>query len=168
MKIQVVGIGSCGCNTVNSICLRGVQGVSFSLVNRADMESYSAGVEKLCIGIDEEHLDVALQPLLADCPQTLIVVAGMGGRYSAKMAAVLCQLHKSVEGSKSIVFATMPFSFEARDKNAEEDLNLVSQYASRVVSFDNNSLRRFPDKSMAEAFRMVDDEVIKIINSVRQ
>lgn len=178
IKIKVIGIGGCGCNIVNSICLKGIPEISFALVNRERLPEYSSEAERFFVDMDEDDLDRVLKPLLvmdaqasrlhfiSNRPQTLIVVAGMGGRYSAKMAAVLCQLHKSVEGSKSIVFATMPFSFEARDKKAEEDLNLVSQYASRVVSFDNNSLRRFPDKSMAEAFRMVDDEVIKIINTL--
>ncbi len=166
--IKLIGIGGCGCNTMNSICLRGMQGISFALVNREKLEMYSADVKKICVGIDEEHMDETLRQLQVDNPQTLIVVAGMGGRYSAKVAAALCRLHKSVEGSQSIAFVAMPFSFEARNRKATEDLALVSQYASRVVTFDNNSLKQILDKSMADAFRMVDDEVIKIIDSVRR
>lgn len=44
--IKLIGIGGCGCNTVNSICLRGMQGISFALVNREKLEMYSADVKK--------------------------------------------------------------------------------------------------------------------------
>lgn len=59
----------------------------------------------------------------------------------------------------------MPFSFEHRDAKAAEDIALVSQQATQVITFDNNDLRQLPDIPVHDAFRQVDDEVVKVIES---
>jgi cell division protein FtsZ len=176
IKIKIIGIGGCGCNIVNSICLNGMSEVSFTLVNRERLSDYSSEAGKILVSMDEENLDKTLSPLLTvgahvSCrhlfqnhPQTLVVVAGMGGKYSARIAAALCRLHKA-RGARSVAFVTMPFSFEHKDAKAAEDLALVSQQATQVITFDNNTLYQLPDIPVHDAFRQVDDEVVKVIES---
>lgn len=102
IKIKVIGIGGCGCNIVNRIYLNGMSEVSFALVNRERLPEYSSEAERFFVDMDEDDLDRVLKPLLvmdaqasrlhfiSNRPQTLIVVAGMGGKYSARIAAALC------------------------------------------------------------------------------
>lgn len=176
IKIKVIGIGGCGCNIVNSICLKGIPEISFALVNRERLPEYSSEAERFFVDMDEDDLDRVLKPLLvmdarasrlhfiSNRPQTLIVVAGMGGKYSARIAAALCRLQKK-QGARAVAFVTMPFSFEHRDAKAAEDIALVSQQATQVITFDNNDLRQLPDIPVHDAFRQVDDEVVKVIES---
>lgn len=170
MKIKVIGIGGCGCNIVDNICRGNVEEISFTLVNRDGLSSYTSTAEKICISNREKNLDESLRQLLTDNPQTIIIVAGMGGKYSAQVAAILCRLHNTIADQyvQSIVFAVTPFSFESRDKKAAEDIALVSEQATRVITFDNNSLLQHRDLPMAEVFRMVDEEVRSIIKEEKQ
>ena len=170
MKIKVIGIGGCGCNVVDNICRGNEKDVYFALVNRERLSSYTSTAEKICISNREKNLDEALRQLLTDSPQTIIIVAGMGGKYSAQVAATLCRLHKTIADQhvQSIVFAVTPFSFEERDKKSAEDIVLVKEQAKRVITFDNNGLLQHGDRPMAEVFRMVDEEVCSIIKEEKQ
>lgn len=170
MKIKVIGIGGCGCNIVDNICRGNVEDISFTLVNREGLSSYTSTAEKICISNREKNLDESLRQLLTDNPQTIIIAAGMGGKYSAQVAATLCRLHKTIADQhvQSIVFAVTPFNFESRDKKAAEDIALVSEQATRVITFDNNNLLQHRDRPMAEVFRMVDEEVRSIIKEEKQ
>ena len=176
MDIKVIGIGGCGCNIVNRIYLNGMSEVSFALVNRERLSDYSSEAEKILVSLNEENLRKTLRPLLTvsaqasrlrlfqNHPQTLIVVAGMGGKYSAPIAAALCRLQKK-QGARAVAFVTMPFSFEHRDAKAAEDIALVSQQATQVITFDNNDLCQLPDIPVYDAFCQVDDEVVQVIES---
>ena len=170
MEIKVIGIGGCGCNIVDHICRGDEKDIRFALVNRERLSSYTSSAEKICISNNGKVLEETLRPLLVDSPQTIIIVAGMGGKYSAQIAAALCHLHKTMIGqhAQSIVFAVTPFRFEARDKKAAEDIALVSEQATRVITFDNNSLLQHGDRPMAEVFRMVDKAVCSIIKEEKQ
>ncbi len=167
MGIKVVGIGGCGCNIVDNICRTDVQDVDFALVNRDELSPYSSNAERLCVNADAKDLDKGLQILLNGIPHTLIVVAGMGGKYSAKVAAELCRLHQSITRQKalSIAFVVLPFKFETRDQKATKDLDLISEQATRVVTFDNNKLLQFENQPMAQVFRIVDQEVCNLIEA---
>lgn len=167
IKTKVIGIGGCGCNIVDNICRRGVEDVGFALVNRGDVSTYKSTAQQHSVSSDVRNWEEALRPLLTDMPQTIILVAGMGGEYSAQVVSALCRLHKTAVGhnAQTLVFAVKPFRFESRDKKASEDIDIVSKQASRIVTFDNNSLMQYGDRPMAEVFGMVADEVYNFILS---
>jgi cell division GTPase FtsZ len=167
MTLKVIGIGGCGCNIVNNICCKSTQDVDFALVNKDRISSYTSDIERLCVNADDKDLDNRLLTLLDENPKNLIVVTGIGGTYSAGMAARLCQPHRSTIGqnAQSVAFVVQPFRFETRDKKAAKDLALISTQASRIVTFDNNSLLQFENQPIGQVFRMVDQEVCNLIEA---
>lgn len=165
MKLLVIGIGGCGGNTVNNIYRKGVENVDFVLVDNDEKAlERAATVKKLLIEKDDPALEGELQKLLSDSP-CVVVVAGMGGKYSSEVVAALCRTHKRIYADDGFVwvFAVMPFDFERRDVRAAENLAKVNEVATRVITFDNNTLRQYNDKPMNEAFAVVDQSVCEVV-----
>lgn len=179
MKIRVIGVGGCGSNTVKNVCNMGLQDVEFvivtpskeskgSLVSRPQECSrlHDDSLKHYIIDSDIDNWEDNLRPILNDCPEKIIVVAGTGGVYSAKVAAAILLLHKNIAGDNahSIAFVTTPFAFERRGAKSAEDLETLGKQASKTVIFDNNQLRKMTDKSMNEAFATVDQKLAEIIS----
>ena len=165
MKIKLIGVGGCGCNTVNSICRKGVENVDFVLVNNDEKAMARASLKKkLLIEKDDPALEGDLHSLLTGSPRVVVVV-GMGGKYSPEVVTALCRAHKRAHGDEGFVwvFAVLPFSFEGRDKRAADGLAMVTEVATKVITFDNNSFRQYNDRPMNEAFSMVDQKVCEVI-----
>lgn len=169
MKIKLIGIGGCGGNTVNNLRRKDIENVDFVLVDNDEKALERAATEKLLlIEKDDPALDEELQTLLADSP-CVVVVAGMGGKYSPEVVAALCRVHKRIYADKGFawVFAVLPFNFERRDRRASDSLAMVTEVATKVITFDNNDLRQYNDRPLNEAFSVVDQKVCEIIEKLQ-
>lgn len=179
MKIRVIGVGGCGSNTVKNVCNMGLQETEFvivtpskeskgSLISRPQECGRLLGdtLKHFIIDNDTEKWEDNLRPILDGCPEKIIVVAGTGGVYSAKVATAILRLHKNIAGDNahSIAFVTTPFAFERRGAKSAEDLETISKQASKTIFFDNNQLRKMTDKPMNEAFATVDQKLAEIIS----
>lgn len=107
--------------------------------------------------IDDPARDDRLHGQVAGNPEVLLV-AGVGGRYSTEVIEALCRVHRQPHGDTGFVwvFAIMPFNFESRDKRAAENLARVTATATKVITFDNNTFRQSKARPQDDAFAIVD------------
>ncbi|MBR6418168.1 MAG: hypothetical protein IKS36_05085 [Bacteroidales bacterium] len=166
MKLRVIGIGGCGCNTVGGLSIKGMTDVDMVVVdNGSELTKRTYPVKKLTVELDDPARDDKMWELVAGCPAVL-VVAGMGGKYSVEVIEALCRVHGQMHLNVGFVwvFVVMPFNFEGRDKRAADNLAKVKNAASKVITFDNNDLRQYNDRPLNEAFSVVDQEVCEVID----
>lgn len=169
MKLTVIGIGGCGCNTIGSMSMKGMTDADLVIVdNGVELTKHTYPVKKVAVDFDDPVRDEKLRELVADSPAVL-VVAGMGGKYSVEIIEALCRVHGQmhVEVGFVWVFAVMPFSFEGRDKRAADNLARVKNAAGKVITFDNNDLRQYNDRPLNEAFSVVDQKVCEIVDAIK-
>ena len=169
MKLTVIGIGGCGCNTVGSLSKKGLTDVRLMMVdNEKEMVKRVSAVDRLIIESRDPAMEENLRALVSDSPE-MLVVAGMGGRYSIEVVESLCRIHRQMHGNQGFVwvFVVMPFDFEGRTRRATENLAKVKEAATKVITFDNNTLRQHNDLPLNEAFSQVNQEVCNVIESIK-
>lgn len=167
MKLKVIGVGGCGCSVVSSISKKDIGDVLFVQVDtEKNLKSRKVLTDALGVERDDSGLKEKIANLLADNSHILIV-AGMGGRYSVDVICAFCREHQKAYADDGFVwvFSVMPFDFERRDKRAVDNLARISSLSTKVFTFDNNTLRQYNDKPMNEAFAIVDQKVCEVIGS---
>ena len=164
MTIKVIGVGGCGVTIVNNVSQMGLENVQFAVVNNdaKPIDRVQFITEKVLVDKDDLQLESKLRTL-CDGADVLAVVAGLGGKYSAEVAATLCRIH----GQCSNAYVVLPFAFERREQKSMQDLELIRSVANTVSTFDNNTLSKYPDIPMQEAFRMTDQWLFEHISALR-
>ncbi len=69
-------------------------------------------------------------------------------------------------GAVTVTIAILPFSIEGRDARAHEGLDRLRESCDSVIVVDNNSLARFEDLTLREAFGLVNRMVQAVIEGV--
>lgn len=183
--IRVVGVGGCGCNTVNYIMQKGLKGVEFFAVN-TDAQSLESNLahariqiglkltKGLGAGCDPNVGRKAAEESRADLKKLLygsklvFVTAGMGNGTGTGAASVIAEIAKEV-GSLVIGVVTRPFSFEQQRKAINANLG-ITELAKRVDSLiviDNNKVFRMgPNISMANAFALINDVLYNAVAGI--
>ena len=188
-KIKVAGVGGGGCNALNHMISRGIEGVEFIAVNTdaQDLVKNSAPYmvqigEQLTKGLGvggnpsrgrkaAEESTEDLKHLISGT-DLLFVTAGMGGGTGTGAAPVLAKLAKEMMGDKILVIAvvTRPFEFEGyvRSQNAEEGIAEIQKYADSTIIIPNEKLFEIIDSktSTKEAFSMVDKILLQAVRGI--
>lgn len=152
---------------MNGISRKGIEDVGFFMVDNDEKALARATIgKKLLIEKDDPALDGELQEILTVTPK-VVAVAGMGGKYSPEVVTALCREHKRIHGDMGFiwVFTVLPFSFERCDERAADALATVNEVASKVITFDNNTLREHNGKPLNEALAIVDQKVCDLLSS---
>lgn len=142
MKIKVIGIGGCGCNTLLGFNSKDISDISLVMVDeKKKLLKLGRDFNGLSIEKNDCSVNDKLHELLLDTPNVLVVV-GLGGVYGSEIAEALCRVHKSIHGAMGFVwiFAIMPFHFEGCVKRASYNFARIDQLATKMIAFDNNSL----------------------------
>jgi cell division protein FtsZ len=182
--VAVVGCGGAGSNIVHGI---------YSKSNRVETvavntdEEHLRGIDahrKVLIGKDvsfgrdasgfpeigehcaEKARDVIRQALRGY--DIVFVVAGMGGGTGTGVAPVVASVAREMN---AVTFALpiLPFDHEgaSRRQIASEGVSRLKEHANFTVVLDNNKLTEFAaDMPMAEALKVVDRSVLRIVESV--
>lgn len=167
MKLKVIGVGGCGCCVVNSISKKNIGDVHFVQIDtEKELSSRTAMTDALGVESYDPDLGEKISNILTE-NSNILIVAGLGGSYSLDIIITLCSEYHKVHAEEGFiwVFAVMPFDFERRDKRAAESLAKVNEVASKVITFDNNTLRQYMDKPMNEAFAVVDQRVCEVVET---
>ena len=124
-EIKVMGVGSCGSNTVHYLIARGVPGVEYICANNAtDAQNRCSNHRVIPLFRNRqpmgEQLDRSrITSELADGrfrssiegTDTLYLVAGMGGRTGTQVAPEMARIARSM-GILTVAVVTMPFDYE--------------------------------------------------------
>ena len=163
--LKVVGVGGGGCNAVESMIKRGLQGVEYVSINTdAQVLRSSNAVHKIQVGanitrglgagadpnvgkksIEEDREKIA--EVLAGSDM-VFVTAGMGGGTGTGGAPIIASIAKSI-GSLVVGIVTKPFKWEGKKRmlNAEQGIQELKQYVDSLIVIPNERLLSILDKS---------------------
>jgi len=176
-KIAVVGVGGGGGNAVNNMVEKGIQGVSFIVINtdhqaltanKADVKIQagrnltrglgagarpSVGAE----AVEESRTDIeaALQGY-----DMIFITAGMGGGTGTGGAPVVAQIARKL-GILTVGVVTRPFDCEGprRSMSAHQGIDLLKQNVDTIITIPNERLLDMEggNMSLLAAFERADD-----------
>lgn len=181
-KIKVIGLGRAGCNFVDHMIKKELNGVEFIMAN-ADVPYLEQRMcpSKIILGknlgaplgcggdpkfgyvFTMESRGTIRRYLKGS--DVVLIAAGMGGGTGTGGSPVVAQISKDL-GAWTIATVTMPFSFEGkrRSRNAQKGLNELKEASDITVLIPNNAIRHMVPRSA----RLVDifnksDEVLSCV-----
>ncbi|NOZ83952.1 MAG: cell division protein FtsZ [Epsilonproteobacteria bacterium] len=185
--IKVIGVGGGGCNSINTMIKKNVQGVDFFSVN-TDTQSLSMmldGTKTIQIGKEltkglgagsipeigkaaaQENIE-EFEEIVKDIDM-LFVAAGMGGGTGTGAAPVIAETAKD-QNALTVGVVTKPFVFEGkrRLKNAEQGIKEMSKICDSVIIIPNQKLLETLPKntSLTEAFGFSDDVLRQAVQGI--
>ena len=174
VRINVIGVGGAGCNSVDRLMRQGIKSARTVAINTDGKHlKFANAHKKILIGKTITrglgaggYMDVAkkcaeldramLKQEIGDAELTFIC-AGMGGGTGGGAAPVVAQLAKE-QGSIVISIVTYPFKHErVRLKKAQDAINELMKYSDTVIVIDNNRLSAYaPNLQIEKAFEFAD------------
>jgi len=163
--LKVVGVGGGGCNAIESMIKRGLQGVEYVSINTdAQVLGSSNAVHKIQVGVNitrglgagadpnvgkksiEEDREKIAEVLAGS--DMVFVTAGMGGGTGTGGAPIIASIAKSI-GSLVVGIVTKPFKWEGKKRmlNAEQGIQELKQYVDSLIVIPNERLLSILDKS---------------------
>lgn len=166
-QIKVVGVGGGGCNAIDSMINRGLNGVEFIAVNTdAQVLEESNALHKIQIGTNVTRgLGAGADPNVGrkaaeedreklthvlDGADMVFVTSGMGGGTGTGAAPIVASIAKSL-GALVIGIVTKPFGWEGKQrmKNAEEGIAELKQYVDSLIVVPNSRILSIIDSAVA-------------------
>jgi cell division protein FtsZ len=163
--LKVVGVGGGGCNAIESMIKRGLQGVEYVSVNTdAQVLRSSNAAHKIQVGanitrglgagadpnvgkksVEEDREKIA--EVLAGSDM-VFVTAGMGGGTGTGGAPIIASIAKSI-GSLVVGIVTKPFKWEGKKRmlNAEQGIQELKQYVDSLIVIPNERLLSILDNN---------------------
>lgn len=163
--LKVVGIGGGGCNAIESMIKRGLNGVEYIAVNTdSQVLNSSSATHKIQVGTNitrglgagadpnvgrkalEEDRERIAEFLSGS--DMVFVTAGMGGGTGTGGAPVIASIAKSI-GSLVVGIVTKPFRWEGKKRmlNAEQGIQDIKQYVDSLIVIPNERLLSILDKT---------------------
>ena len=177
VRIQVVGVGGAGGNTISRIAARNPLGLELLALN-TDVQALGRmpAIHTFAIGpsttrgmgsggdptVGRKAMRESLEQVrqLVKDADLVFIAAGMGGGTGTGAAPLVADLARK-SGALTVGVVTSPFTFEGKGRTelAEEGLRALSQKVDTIITVDNNRLLSSleGEASLDEAFRMVDE-----------
>ena len=186
IPIKIVSVGGAGLNALDRIVLDGLERAEVVAIN-TDVQSLATSVAAhkvqlgravtrgLGAGGDPElgyqaAVESAdeIREALVDA-RMIFVCAGLGGGTGSGAAPYVAQL-ASEAGALVVAFATLPFSFEGKRRNAQarEALARFSEVANAVICFENDQMGDIvpPQAGIHQAFAVADSTISQSVRSI--
>ncbi len=185
-KLKVIGVGGGGCNALNNMVDANVQGVEFIAVN-TDIKSLSMCKAPVKIQIGAKltqglgagaNPEVGRKAALEDVDNItehlkgahmVFITCGLGGGTGTGASPVIAELSKEL-GALTVVIATKPFAFEAKDRmmQAENGVAQLKTQVDSLIIIPNQRLLSIGGKHMTimEAFLKADEVLLNAVRSI--
>ena len=186
IPIKIVSVGGAGLNALDRIVLDGLERAEVVAIN-TDVQSLTSSVAAhkvqlgramtrgLGAGGDPElgyqaAVESAdeIREALADA-RMIFICAGLGGGTGSGAAPYVAQLAHEA-GALVLAFATLPFSFEGKRRNAQarEALARFNEVANAVVCFENDQMGDIvpPQAGIHQAFAVADSTISQSVRSI--
>ena len=186
IPIKIVSVGGAGLNALDRIVLDGLERADVVAIN-TDVQSLATSVAAhkvqlgramtrgLGAGGDPElgyqaAVESAdeIREALADA-RMIFVCAGLGGGTGSGAAPYIAQLACEA-GALVVAFATLPFSFEGKRRNAQarEALARFNEVANAVICFENDQMGDIvpPQAGIHQAFAVADSTISQSVRSI--
>ena len=186
IPIKVVGVGSAGSNALDRVLLDGMDKGDLIAVN-TDVQSLASSVAARKVQLGRtctrglgtggdpelgyqaaiESADEIRQAIAG--ARMIFICAGLGGGTGSGAAPIVAQLAREA-GSLVIAFATLPFSFEGkrRDAQAQDALARLNEIANAVICFENDRMGDMvaPKAGIHQAFGVADMTISQSVRSI--
>jgi cell division protein FtsZ len=186
VPIKIVSVGGAGLNALDRIVLDGLEGAEVLAVN-TDVQSLASSVAAhkvqlgrtvtrgLGAGGDPELGYQAAFESTEEIREALtgarmiFICTGLGGGTGSGAAPYVAHLARE-GGALVLAFATLPFSFEGRRRNAQarEALARLNEIANAVVCFENDQMGDMvaPHAGIHQAFSKADTTISQSVRSI--
>ncbi len=185
-RIQVIGCGGAGCNSVNRLSEIGIADVSMMVINTDKVHldrvqvkdkfllgggvtrGYGTGGNPEIAERAAQLQDKELRGLVGGADLTFVTV-GLGGGTGTGVAPVIARLAKE-SGSTVVALATTPFKVErGRQRIAMAGLEKLRQATDSLIVLDNNRLVEIvPQLPVEQAFAVMDQLISEVIKNVTE
>jgi cell division protein FtsZ len=161
--LKVVGIGGGGCNAVESMINKGLNGVEYIAINTdAQVLNSSTATHKIQVGsnitrglgagadpnVGKKSLEEDREKItdVLSGSDMVFVTAGMGGGTGTGGAPVIASIAKSL-GALVVGIVTKPFRWEGKKRmlNAEQGIQELKQYVDSLIVIPNERLLNILD-----------------------
>src|SRR5262252_3755866 len=186
IPIKIVSVGGAGLNALDRIVLDGLERADVVAIN-TDVHSLTSSVATrkvqlgrsvsrgLGAGGDPEigyqaALESAdeIREALSDA-SVIFICTGLGGGTGSGAAPYIAHAAREA-GALVIAFATLPFEFEGKRRNAQalEALVRLNEFAHAVVCFENDRMADLtsPQAGIHQAFAMADITISQSVRSI--
>lgn len=176
-KIVVMGVGGGGCNAINNMMGKKIEGVEFIAAN-TDIQSLASSKAERTIQLGKnttkgqgagsypevglasaEEAREEIEEALKDV-QLLFLTAGMGGGTGTGAAPAIAKIAKEKD-ILTIAVVTKPFQYEAelRVQLAEQGISELKKYVDTMIVLPNENLFRVANKetTLQDAFALSDN-----------
>src|SRR6195256_2243287 len=186
IPIKIVSVGGAGLNVLDRIVLDGLEGAEVLAVN-TDVQSLASSVaghkvqlgrtvtRGLGAGGDPELGYQAAFESTEEIREALtgarmiFICAGLGGGTGSGAAPYVAHLAREA-GALVLAFATLPFAFEGKRRNAQarEALARLNEIANAVVCFENDQMGDMvaPHAGIHQAFSKADTTISQSVRSI--
>lgn len=185
-KITVFGVGGAGCNAVNNMIDKMLEGADFVVANTdAQALAQSRAPVKIQMGVKvteglgagarpsvgaaaaEESIEEIVDQLAGS--HMCFITAGMGGGTGTGAAPIIAQAAREL-GVLTVGVVTKPFQFEGakRMRQAEEGVEALQRVVDTLIIIPNQNLFRIANEktTFTEAFSMADDVLYQGVKGV--
>lgn len=182
--LYVVGVGGCGCNTVEHINEQQMKNVKTVAINTDEsVLDESKADRQMLIGkeltdghgaegdpsIGKRAAEQSEEQILKtiEGADMVVIAAGMGGGTGSGASEVIADLAR--RNDKMVVtYAVMPFSVEKkRYERAESWLDDISKLSHATTVFENDETLVHGDESPEEAFSMADRMLHRVVKHLK-
>jgi cell division protein FtsZ len=186
IPIKIVSVGGAGLNALDRIVLDGLESAEVVAIN-TDVQSLASSVaaNKVQLGRTmtrglgaggdpelgyEAAVESAdeIREALAGA-RMIFICAGLGGGTGSGAAPYVAQLAREA-GALVIAFATLPFLFEGKRRNAQarEALARLNEVANAVICFENDQMGGIvpPQAGIHQAFAVADSTISQSVRSI--
>jgi cell division protein FtsZ len=190
ITIKIVGVGGCGCNVLNTMIEKQINGVEYVAFNTTPQEllvskapirvrigkNAANGIEPTAVFAktplsnplfseqDREH--VAAQLHGADM---VIIAAGMGKSTGTTAAPLIALIARNM-GILTLGLVTKPFSCEGKmkAKTAEDGIAELRKYIDTLILVDNEQIMSGAEEhtTVNEAFHMANDVIYRAAKGI--
>jgi cell division protein FtsZ len=186
IPIKIVSVGGAGLNALDRIVLDGLEGAEVLAVN-TDVQSLASSVAAhkvqlgrtvtrgLGAGGDPEVGYQAAFESTEEIREALsgarmiFICTGLGGGTGSGAAPYVAHLAREA-GALVLAFATLPFAFEGKRRNAQarEALARLNEIANAVVCFENDQMGDMvaPHAGIHQAFSKADTTISQSVRSI--
>lgn len=180
--IKVIGVGGGGCNAVDHMYKKGINGVAFMVCNTDSKALHDSPVpDKLQFGMGlgagnkpekgreaaEDNID-EIRHRLSDGTQMVFITAGMGGGTGTGAAPVIARVAKEMD-ILTVGIVTIPYQWEGDTKidQALDGVEEISKHVDALIVVKNDKLSEiFGSMSFEEAYNRADDIVLVAAKSI--
>lgn len=186
IPIKIVSVGGAGLNALDRIVLDGLEGAEVLAIN-TDVQSLASSVAAhkvqlgrtvtrgLGAGGDPEVGYQAAFESTEEIREALtgarmiFICTGLGGGTGSGAAPYVAHVAREA-GALVLAFATLPFAFEGRRRNAQarEALGRLNEIANAVVCFENDQMGDMvaPHAGIHQAFSKADTTISQSVRSI--